>query len=240
MSWYDFPVYKPVGDLKSECQSFIKQYKKNNNNIQPVIIEGKKIATTWWGEAWNKNLEKYSDYDNRLSRGRTYVRSGCVIDLKIYETEVIALVKGSSLYTVRVRIAPLLQAKEKALSQKCIDKIENINDLVAGNFPKELAELFQDKKNGLFPSSREIHFSCDCPDDARMCKHVAAVLYGIGRRFDDDPMLFFKLRKINIRELIKNSISEKISGLMSKSKQHSERIIEDSEIDMLFGLSEAH
>lgn len=238
MSWYNFPVYKPVGELKSESQNFLKKYKKNHQDAQPVVVEGKKIATTWWGEAWNKNLEKYSDYDNRLPRGRTYVRSGCVIDLKISETEVIALVKGSYLYTVKIKIDPLPQSKKKVLSQRCTDKIENINALVAGNFPKEMAELFQDTRNGLFPSPREIHFRCDCPDDARMCKHVAAVLYGIGRRFDDDPLLFFKLRKIDVNELIRNSISEKISGLMSKSKQHSARIIADSEIDKLFGLSD--
>lgn len=238
MLWYNFPVYKSIGALKAECQSFLKKYEKKHPDVQPIIIEGKKIATTWWVEAWNKNLERYSDYDNRLSRGRAYVRSGCVIDLKICEKEVIALVKGSSLYRVKVRIDPLSPSKTKTLSQKCTDKIENINALIAGNFPKEMSELFLNTKNGLFPSPREIHFACDCPDDAYMCKHVAAVLYGIGRRFDDNPLLFFKLRKININELIRNSISEKISGLISKFKQPSTRIIENSEICKLFGLSD--
>ncbi len=236
MSWYGFAPYKSMGAMKAECEAFIKKFRKKHPNIQPIVIEGTKIAKTWWGKAWNNNLEKYADYEYRLSRGRSYVRNGFVIDLQIDVGKVFAKVKGSSLYDVKIVIDPIPDSKRQWLNQKCANKIENISALVEGRFPEEMSSLFMDKKTGLFPSPREIHFDCNCPDSARMCKHVAAVLYGIGRRFDDDPLLFFKLRRVNINELIRRSIDEKMGKLLSKSNKKSDRIIEDTKIEKLFGL----
>lgn len=236
MSWYGFAPYKSIGAMKAESEAFIKKFRKKHPNIQPIVIEGTKIAKTWWGKAWNNNLEKYADYEYRLSRGRSYVRNGFVIDLQIDVGKVFAKVKGSSLYDVKIVIDPIPDSKRQWLNQKCANKIENISALVEGRFPEEMSSLFMDKKTGLFPSPREIHFDCNCPDSARMCKHVAAVLYGIGRRFDDDPLLFFKLRRVNINELIRRSIDEKMGKLLSKSNKKSDRIIEDTKIEKLFGL----
>src|SRR5260370_37407973 len=58
------------------------------------------------------------------------------------------------------------------------------------------------QKTGLFPSPREIKLSCSCPDWAEMCKHVAAVLYGIGTRLDQQPELLFRLHGVDEKELI--------------------------------------
>ena len=58
------------------------------------------------------------------------------------------------------------------------------------------------EKTGLFPSPNEIKLSCSCPDWAEMCKHVAAVLYGIGARFDQQPELLFRLHEVDEKELI--------------------------------------
>ena len=91
---------------------------------------------------------------------------------------------GKKLYTVKVRIDELTEEQYEKIVEKCALKIQNLEDLINGNFPDDLKSLFTEKRAGLFPSMAKIHFNCSCPDWADMCKHVAAVLYGIGSRFD--------------------------------------------------------
>ncbi len=234
---YDFYEYIPVGQKKLNAQKQIEKLRKKNPDISPVIIEGSKIATKWWGISWNKNLENYADYSNRIDRGRSYVKNGFVIDLKIYPGIVEALVMGSSNtpYKVRVDIEVMSQRDWNRVVSACSNKISNLDELISGKFPIELQELFT-MKNGLFPSSSEIDFSCSCPDWASMCKHVSAVLFAIGAKFDEDPLLFFKLRGIDFEYLIKKSVDEKLKNMMKNSEQKSKRVIEDEDIDDIFGL----
>jgi uncharacterized Zn finger protein len=63
-------------------------------------------------------------------------------------------------------------------------------------------EVLARPHTGLFPTPKEITFSCSCPDWASMCKHVAAALYGVGARLDQCPELFFTLRQVDERELV--------------------------------------
>lgn len=231
--------YRPKKkNTKDDNAKQIEKISKKNPDISPVIISGNKIAKTWWAIAWNRNLESYADYSNRIARGRSYLRSGAVIDLKIETGFVNALVQGSRKkpYEVYVKISEIDKDKWEKIVQKSSNRIENIESLAEGKFPKDLEELFTMQGSGLFPSPKDIHFECSCPDWAYMCKHVAAVLYGIGARFDDDPTLMFKLRDMDFEVLLKKSIDAKMQSLLRNAGKKSERVIDETDASELFGL----
>lgn len=238
MSYYDFPQYVSAAEKKAKAAKTIEKLRKKNQDIEPVIIEGRTIAKTWWGKAWNQNLESYADYSNRISRGRSYVRNGAVLDLKISKGTVDALVQGSGVkpYSVNIRLDTLGREKWNKVIALCNHRIDTLEQLVEGRFPKELEVLFTEKKYGLFPSPKEIHFNCSCPDWASMCKHVAAVLYGIGARLDTNPMLFFELRELDGQELVKKSMERKLDNMLKNAGTKSKRQISEEDVFEIFGI----
>jgi len=239
MAFYsEYPEYVTVAEKRQKALKSIEKLKKKNPDISPVIIEGTKITKTWWGKSWTDNLESYSDYANRIGRGRSYVRHGAVLDLKITQGKISALVQGSASkpYQVTISIQALSKAIWQVITKNCAGKIDSLQELLEGKFPKKLAEVFTAKGEGLFPATKEIRLECSCPDGARMCKHVAAVLYGVGARLDNDPTLFFVLRNVVVDELITKAISQKTETLLEKSKARSRRIIEDPDISDIFGI----
>ena len=161
---------------------------------------GAPLPRTFWGKAWCENLESYRDYENRLPRGRTYVRNGSVVDLQIAPLEVTAMVSGSELYTVKISIKAMPKAQWQSLCRDCAGGIDSLVELLQGRFSKGVMERLCRQDNGLFPKPSEIRFSCSCPDSASMCKHVAAVLYGVGSRLDEQPELLFRLRAVDHSE----------------------------------------
>lgn len=239
MSFFNqFPEYVPVTKKKQKAAKQIEKLKKKNPNISPIVIEGKLIAKTWWGKAWNKNLEIYADYSNRIARGRSYVRNGAVIDLQITQGVVKALVQGTDRkpYEIKITIEPLSSEKWNSILAICNHKIDNLEELVEGKFPKQLEEIFTLKGKGLFPTKKEIKFDCSCYDWAEMCKHVTAVLYGIGARLDEDPLLFFKLRNIDFEVLLKKTVEQKMQSLLKNADKKSNRVLDDNDVEDLFGL----
>ena len=232
---WDYYSYKPRKPV--DIGAKLEKLRKKNPNINPVVIEGK-LAKTWWAQAWNKNLEGYADYSNRIGRGRSYVKSGAVLDLSIDSGEVSALVQGSRAkpYDVKIKIKPLEKKKWNSITTKCSNKIASLEQLASGKFPQEFMELFTCRGEGLFPSPKEIAFECSCPDWASMCKHVSAVLYGIGVRFDEDPTLFFKLRDIDFSELLKKSVDEKMGSMLKNAGKQTARTMKDIDTFELFGV----
>ncbi len=239
MSYYGgFQEYVPVAEKRKRAEKTIEKLKKKNTDISPVIIEGRNIAKTWWGKSWNDNLESYSDYSNRIGRGRSYVRHGAVLDLKINVGNISALVQGSAKkpYEVEINIKAISQEIWSTIAKECAGKIDSLEEIMEGKFPKAMADLFTTKGKGLFPTPKEITMECSCPDWAVMCKHIAAVLYGVGARLDDDPTLFFTLRNVNINDLIKETVSKKSQQLLKKSEVKSRRILDDTDIFGMFGI----
>ena len=239
MSFYNsYPEYVPVAKKKEKAKKQIEKLKKKNPDLEPVLIEGRNISNTWWGKAWNKNLEHYADYSNRISRGRSYVRNGAVLDLKMEAGVVKALVQGSAKnpYKIEITIAPLAQERWDSMLSLCNHKIDSLEALVEGNFPKELEDLFTVKGKGLFPIDEEIKFSCSCYDWADMCKHVTAALYGIGARFDQDPTLFFMLRNIDFEVLLKKTIEQKMQSMLKNADKKSNRVLDDKDVFGIFGV----
>lgn len=234
----DFWQYESLASKKEKAQKALNKARKNNPDIEPVIIEGRTIAKTWWGKAWNTNLESYADYSNRIGRGKSYVRSNTVLDLKITKGQVVAKVQGSRSrpYNVDIRIEPLDNKRWEKIIELCNRRIDSLEQLICGEFPTEMEALFIEKQYGVFPTPKEIHFDCSCPDWANMCKHVAAVLYGIGARLDKNPMLFFELRALDGQDLVKKSMSVKIDSMLKNAGSKSNREISEQEVLTIFGL----
>jgi uncharacterized Zn finger protein len=203
MAYYDgWRPYVSVGKRRANAAREMQKMKKKGHPVSPVVIDGRTIVTTFWGKAWCENLEGYSDYENRLPRGRTYVRNGSVVDLQISPGEIKAMVSGSDLYKVTVKIAPVSMARWESICSDCAGAIDSLVELLQGRFSKGVMDRICRQNSGLFPSPKEITLSCSCPDWAGMCKHVAAVMYGIGARLDHQPELLFRLNNVDEKELI--------------------------------------
>jgi uncharacterized Zn finger protein len=197
------------------------------------VIEGRVIARTFWGKAWCDNLERYSDFSNRVPRGRTYVRNGSVVDLQVAPGAVKALVSGSHIYRVEVKVSTVPKARWASICGDCAGAVDSLVELLQGRFSKGVMDRICRQTTGLFPAPSEIRFSCSCPDWADMCKHVAAVLYGIGARLDERPELLFALRQVDGKDLIAHA-GKAIP--LSKKGPAKDRILAEDDLSKLFGL----
>ena len=202
MSWYGFRPYVPVARRRANALREVSRLEKKGHKTCPCCPSGRKIATTFWGMAWCENLESYSDYSNRLPRGRTYIRNGSVIDLQIQPGKIDALVCGREMYEVQIKIGPAEANAWKNVKTRCAGGIGSLVELLQGKLSSSVMQVVTSRDSGLFPKPKEIEMSCSCPDWAGMCKHVAAVMYGVGTRLDEQPDLLFKLRQVDHMELI--------------------------------------
>jgi uncharacterized Zn finger protein len=228
--------YVPVAERRKKAARAMEKLRKKGETVSPVRIEGRRIATTFWGKAWCENLESYRDLENRLPRGRSYVRNGLVVDLQIAQRKVEALVSGSSIYKISVSIGAVPKAQWLSLCGDCAGSIDSLVELLQGRFSKGVMERFCRQNGGLFPKPSEIEFSCSCPDYASMCKHVAAVLYGVGARLDEKPELLFRLRAVDEADLVANLGK----GLpLSKNAPDAGKVLETGGLSTLFGLDMA-
>ncbi|MFT6160766.1 MAG: putative Zn finger protein [Myxococcota bacterium] len=200
--------------------------------LHPVKAAGRRaIATSFWGKAWCDNLESYSDYASRLPRGRTYVRNGSVIDLKIGEGTVDAVVCGTETYNVSVRITPMADTQWADVCADCVGGFDSMVSLLGGTVGDDVLRIVADPDRGLFPKPRQIALSCSCPDWANLCKHVAAALYGVGARLDDRPELLFALRGVNPDDLLTTALTEPVGALQTDAP------VFDGDLSALFGIA---
>jgi uncharacterized Zn finger protein len=232
----DWAPYIPVAERRRKAEKLTAKLRKQGQALAPVVIEGRAIATTFWGKAWCSNLETYRDYESRLPRGRSYARNGAVIDLQIAPGEVRALISGSEIYRTSVQIRPLPQPAWRRLCADCAGRIDSLVELLQGRFSKAVMERLCRQDGGLFPRSAEIHFSCNCPDHASMCKHVAAVLYGVGARLDHQPDLLFRLRAVDGAELVAGTAADLPLGIGAPA---ADRMLQADDMAALFGLDMA-
>jgi uncharacterized Zn finger protein len=231
--YYGFKDYVSVAERRQQATRELAKLTKKGGKASPVTIDGRKIATTFWGKAWCDNLERYSDYANRLPRGRSYVRNGTVIDLQIAPGVVTALVSGSELYTVKIDVGSVTRARWQSIRKDCSGAIDSVIELLQGRLSEVVMARLCDQKIGLFPSPADIGFSCSCPDWASMCKHVAAVLYGIGARLDHRPELLFTLRQVAHEELIAKAGA---SLSASATAAAGSKVLAEEDLSALFGI----
>jgi len=232
MSYGEWSTYVSVARRRAKAAKEINKLRKKGMDIEPIEVEGRKIARTFWGEAWCNHLEKFSDYENRLPRGRTYVRNGSVCHLAISKGKVEAIVSGSKLYRVNINISPLSVRKWKNLRKQCTGQIGSMLELLQGRFSDNVMEIVTDQNQGLFPRPSEIKLACDCPDWAEMCKHIAAVLYGVGARLDHQPELLFLLRNVDHEELI----TAELDIQSATSREGKRRRLAGADLSDVFGV----
>lgn len=228
--------YVSVAERRRKAAREVEKLRKKGHRVAPVVIEGRKIATTFWGKAWCDNLESYHDFESRLPRGRTYVRNGSVVDLQISPLKVRAMVSGSSTYQVSVGIAAVPKARWQTICGDCAGGIDSLVELLQGRFSKGVMERLCRQDKGLFPTPSEIEFSCSCPDFASMCKHVAAALYGVGSRLDEKPELLFHLRAVDENDLVAHIGTAQPLG---KQGPDAGKMLESDDMSALFGLDMA-
>ena len=238
-TYWNIPRYDQLSaeELRKKAEASTLAASNKGCKMEPVIINGRKIAESWWGKAWCENLERYADYDTRLSRGKSYVRSGTVIDLQIVKGKILARVQGrrKSPYKVEIHISPLKEKDCQHIMDVCANQIESIESLLEGQFPSDLETLLIGSR-GLFLNPKEISFQCSCPDWAIMCKHVAAVLYGIGHRLDENPFLLFTLRGLDLTKFINTTIGNKVDQMLEHANDISNRCLKEECVHDLFGI----
>jgi uncharacterized Zn finger protein len=230
---YGWPPYISVAERRNQATREAARLTKKGRTLQPVVVDGFKIAKTFWGKAWCENLEGYSDYANRLPRGRSYVRNGSVIDLQIGPGAVTAVVSGSQVYEIEVNVSAVPRKHWKSICTDCSGAIDSVIELLRGQFSKSVMSRLCQQKTGLFPSPSEIKLQCSCPDSARLCKHLAAVLYGIGNRLDERPELLFTLRNVKQQDLIVHA-----SQGMTKRKKNATagKVLKNDNLSEIFGI----
>lgn len=231
--YFSWKPYVPVAERRRKAQKQMEKARKKGEVFSPVTLAGHAIARTFWGKAWCQNLERYSDYSNRLPRGRSYVRSGAVIDLKIGAGVVTARVSGSSIYQTTVTVSALPKARWQAIAADCAGSIDSLIELMQGRLSKGVMERICREGAGLFPGPKEITFDCSCPDWAAMCKHVAAVLYGVGARLDEGPDLLFTLRKVDAAALVAGA-GENLA--LANKAPAAGRLLDQAKIGEVFGI----
>jgi len=230
MRYGQWAPYVPVAERRRQAKAQMQKLKKKGLHVQPIEIEGRKIAKSFWGIAWNDHLESFGDFANRIPRGRTYVRNGSVCHLDIQKGKIEAMVSGSSIYKIKIKIDSLPKKKWTQVKSKCAGQVGSMLELLQGKLSSSVMTVVTDQSAGLFPSPTEIDLNCNCPDGAYMCKHIAAVLYGVGARLDDQPELLFKLRNVDHQELISADVD-----LTTTQSKGSRRIADDSLADV-FGI----
>jgi uncharacterized Zn finger protein len=238
MGWYyDYRPYVSVAQRRRQAQQEMQKRRKKGLAVSPIVIAGRVIARTFWGKAWCDNLESYSDFENRLPRGRTYVRNGSVVHLEIQAGKVVALVSGSELYSVEITISSLPDPHWKCVKSQCSGQIGSLVELLQGRLSKSVMDVVTRRGEGLFPKPAEIKMKCSCPDWAGMCKHVAAVMYGVGARLDDKPELLFLLRKVDHLELIAGAVDRAPAAAAGRSR--SKKTIAAGDLADVFGIEMA-
>ena len=226
--------YVPVAERRAKAARMLAKLRKKGRICEPVTIEGRTIARSFWGKKWCLNLESYSDYDNRLPRGRTYVRNGSVVDLQIRAGEISALVAGSEIYQTQITVHPLPAPHWRAILAECAGKVASLVELLQGRLSDAVMDLVTRHDTGLFPAPEQIDFRCNCPDYSSMCKHVAATLYAVGARLDQQPELLFLLRGVDPRELIDQAASMSITQLQPTADALQQ--MDDAGLTALFGI----
>ena len=233
MPWGWSP-YVPVAQRRANALKKMEKLRKKGLDVQPVRIDERKISRTFWGQAWCDHLESFSDFDNRLPRGRTYVRNGSVCHLEITEGSVKAIVSGSELYNVDISIKKLARKKWRYVKGRCAGQIGSLLELLQGRLSQGVMAVVTDREDGLFPLPGEISLNCSCPDWAVMCKHVAAVLYGVAARLDQKPEMLFLLRGVDHEQLIDTDTN--VLTTATTAKTTGSRRIAEGDLNHVFGI----
>ena len=225
-------------ELRMKARASMAAAAKKGEAYEPAIphARSRTLCSTWWGSSWCDNLERYPEYSNRLIKGKRYLSYGAVLDLKIRGGLVTARIQGSGAqpYDVMVKFRPVSQEKAEEVLSRCGSRIENLDTLISGEFPEDMKAYFS-ARGGLFPTPKDISFHCSCAGEDSLCPHVAASLYGIGLRLDENPFYFFYLRGLNVDDFIDSAVQDRVESMLWHKGVQSPRIMEEKDIYEVFG-----
>ena len=142
---------------------------------------------------------------------------------------------GSDLYEVAITIQPVVADHWGRIKTQCAGNVGSIIELLEGRLSERVMQVITHRGEGLFPKPAEIQMECSCPDWATMCKHVAAVLYGVGARLDQQPELLFTLRKVDHAELIAQAADLAVNAAHAR-KGASRKTLADDVLGDVFGI----
>ncbi|MEP7242707.1 MAG: hypothetical protein ABI885_03380 [Gammaproteobacteria bacterium] len=231
MNWWSYTRKPSVHERRQKAAREARRFAKSGKALSPVAIDGLTIARSFWGKAWCANLASYRDFENRLPRGRSYVRRGSVLDLQVASGKITALVSGSNLYQVAITVKPVVAGHWGRIKTQCAGNVGSIIELLEGRLSERVMQVITHRDDGLFPKPAEIQMECSCPDWATMCKHVAAVMYGVGARLDQQPELLFTLRNVDHAELIAQA-----ADLAVNRRGASRKTLADDALGDVFGI----
>jgi uncharacterized Zn finger protein len=217
MPWYEWEGYdsmprRPANGIKAQTQTG-------------------KFGKTWWASRWLAALERLIDA-TRLSRGRSYARSGQVVKLEIGRDGVEARVQGSRVtpYKLNIKFRPLSDAEWEKVTDAIAAQALYAAKLLAGEMPEQIQEVFEAAGASLFPTKgNDLETDCTCPDWANPCKHVAAVYYLLGERFDADPFLIFEMRGRSKDDIIADLRTRRMVELALDTPEGEEQVADEAE-----------
>lgn len=172
-----------------------------------VVVSNKQFAKTWWGEKWLNALEGVY-LTNRIGRGRTYANTGRVFDINISANAVTAKVKGNyrNHYDVVVEFNEFSEKQKDKILEIVYKNPSVLAALLNHKLPEELYYKLINEGINVFPTShQDMHSSCNCPDHALVCKHIAGLVYMIALEIDKNPFLIFKLQGFDLLEALNYS-----------------------------------
>ncbi|MCE2515019.1 MAG: helix-turn-helix domain-containing protein [Acidobacteria bacterium] len=200
MHWY--PRYLSIGARRARALPEMLRLRERGVHVQPIETTGQTVARRFWGRRWFDHLDSFAGREDRLALGRALVRRGAVCHLEIRPGVVEAMVAGSALYRVVVRMRTTEPTAWQAVVRACAGRVGSIPDLLRGALPNGAIEAVTDPDRGLLPRREEIDPHCGCADGTALCRHAAAALYGVGLRLDAAPELLFRLRGVDETDLI--------------------------------------
>ncbi len=192
-----------AADLERLADARREQLLAAGESLNPVVSRSRKLATRFWGSAWMRHLAVCESGGLCLAPGRTLLRHGCVLDIRVAPGLVSAKVSAEELYEIELRLAPPDEERVEALATLCAGKIDSLLSLLEGRVDEALLQQLCDPDNGLLPDARDWHISCSCPDWSDPCPHAAAAMYALGVLLDSQPELLFTLRSIDSASLLR-------------------------------------
>lgn len=191
-----------AADLQKLAQQRLARLQAEGEELHPVVNTTRKLAANFWGSAWMKQLAHCESGGMCLAPGRTLLRHGCVLDIRIAPCTISAIISADELYEVSLRLAPLDSEQLERLAAACGSHIDSLLALLEGKLSAPVLQQLCHPETGLLPTPADWHMRCTCADWAEPCPHAAAAIYAAGCLIDANPSLLFTLRGIEPQSLL--------------------------------------
>lgn len=198
----DYTPRMPVARLATLAAERLRELQSNGAELCPVVNKSRKLATNYWGAAWMRHLARCEAGGLNLAPGRSLLRHGSVLDLRLSQGKIAALVSADELYEVELSITPLDDERLEHLKKACYGNIASCVALLEGKVDADVLNMLCADETGVLPEPADWHMYCSCTDWSEPCAHAAAAVYAAGCLIDAEPGLLFTLRGIDVSALL--------------------------------------